>query len=183
MSLSYDPDRYHPSQFDHEMCLKPPSLLWFAVIYLARAVVLPIGIGIGHFAGVDEKAFGSLRSLWSMEALVPGAGSVAGFVCFVPAGVGCRPGDAMVLAPWADFSSAVGGSRCRAPGISCFDPTAWGPAGRGVGGGPNRPIHPRLRLDRATGTRRLQRFPSSGAQSLIEYAELARTGVGGARVG
>jgi hypothetical protein len=71
MSLSYDPERYRPSQFDDEMCLKPPSLLWLAVIYLARAVVLPIGIGIGHFAGVDEKAFGSLRSLWSTEAFVP----------------------------------------------------------------------------------------------------------------
>jgi hypothetical protein len=71
MPLSYDPDRYHPSQFDDEMCLKPPLILWFAVIYLARAVVLPIGIGIGHWAGVDDTAFASLRSLWSTEALVP----------------------------------------------------------------------------------------------------------------
>jgi hypothetical protein len=71
MPLSYDPDRYHPSQFDDDMCLKPPLLLWLAVIYLARAVVLPIGIGIGHLAGVDDKAFASLRSLWSLEALVP----------------------------------------------------------------------------------------------------------------
>jgi len=71
MSLSYDPDRYHPSHFDDEMCLKPPSLLWLAVIYLSRGVVLPIGIGIGHFAGVDDTAFGSLRSLWSVEALLP----------------------------------------------------------------------------------------------------------------
>jgi len=71
MTLSYDPDRYRSSQFDDDMCLKPPLLLWLAVIYLARAVVLPIGIGIGHFAGVDDKAFGSLRSLWSVEAFVP----------------------------------------------------------------------------------------------------------------
>jgi hypothetical protein len=71
MSSSYDPDRYRASQFDDDLCLKPPLLLWLAVIYLARGVVLPIGIGLGHFAGVDEKAFGSLRSLWSAEALVP----------------------------------------------------------------------------------------------------------------
>jgi len=71
MTFRYDPDRYGPSQFDDDMCLKPPPLLWLAVIYLARAVVLPIGIGIGHVAGVNETAFGSLRSLWSVEALVP----------------------------------------------------------------------------------------------------------------
>jgi hypothetical protein len=71
MTSSYDPERYRPSQFDEEMCLKPPLLLWFAVIYLARAVVLPIGIGIGHVAGVDDKAFASLRSLWNVEAFLP----------------------------------------------------------------------------------------------------------------
>jgi hypothetical protein len=71
MTLSYDPDRYRPSQFDDDMCLKPPPLLWLAVIYLARAVVLPIVIGIGHFAGVNDTAFRSLRALWSAEAFVP----------------------------------------------------------------------------------------------------------------
>jgi hypothetical protein len=71
MNFRYDPDRYRASQFDDDMCLKAPPLLWLAVIYLARAVVLPIGIGIGHFAGVDDKAFGSLRSLWSVKAFVP----------------------------------------------------------------------------------------------------------------
>jgi hypothetical protein len=71
MTLSYDPNRYRPSQFDDDMCLKPPLPLWLAVIYLARAVVLPIGIGVGHIAGVDDRAFGSLRSLWSAEALLP----------------------------------------------------------------------------------------------------------------
>jgi hypothetical protein len=71
MNSRYDPNLYHPSSFDDDMCLKPPLLLWLAVIYLARAVLLPIGIGIGHIAGVDEKAFIFLRSLWSAEGLVP----------------------------------------------------------------------------------------------------------------
>jgi len=53
------------------MCLKPPLLLWLAAIYLARAILLPIGIGIGHIAHVDDKAFVLLRSLWSAEGLVP----------------------------------------------------------------------------------------------------------------
>jgi DUF2919 family protein len=71
MNSSYDPDLYHPSSFDDDMCLKPPLLLWLATIYLARAILLPIGIGIGHFAGVDDKAFVLLRSLWRVEGLVP----------------------------------------------------------------------------------------------------------------
>jgi hypothetical protein len=71
MSLSYDPGRYRPSHFDDEMCLKPPSLLWLAVIYLSRGVLMPIGIGIGHIINVNDKALGSLRSLWSVETLLP----------------------------------------------------------------------------------------------------------------
>jgi Protein of unknown function (DUF2919) len=71
MNSSYDPDRYHPSHFDDDMCLKPPLLLWLAAIYLARAVLLPIAIGIGHIASVDDKAFVLLRSLWSGAGLVP----------------------------------------------------------------------------------------------------------------
>jgi hypothetical protein len=71
MNSKYNPDLYHPSNFDDDMCLKPPLLLWIAAIYLARAILLPIGIGIGHIAGVDDKAFVLLRSLWSAEGLVP----------------------------------------------------------------------------------------------------------------
>jgi DUF2919 family protein len=71
MTLRYDPDLYPASSFDDDMCLKPPWLLWLAVIYLARAILLPVVIGIGHFAGVDEQAFVALRSVWSFEGMVP----------------------------------------------------------------------------------------------------------------
>ena len=71
MNSSYNPDRYHPSHFDDDMCLRPPLLLWLAAIYLARAALLPIAIGIGHIANVDDKAFVLLRSLWSPAGLVP----------------------------------------------------------------------------------------------------------------
>jgi hypothetical protein len=55
------------------MCLKPPFLLWVAVLYLSRALTLPIAMALGHFAGVDEKAITLFREFWSAEALIPSA--------------------------------------------------------------------------------------------------------------
>ena len=51
--------RYSPSSYDDYMCLKPPLLLWLAVIYLSRAVTLPIVLGIGSLGGGgwDIRAF------------------------------------------------------------------------------------------------------------------------------
>jgi hypothetical protein len=62
---------YAPSNYDEDMCLKPPLLLWLAAIYLARVIVLPIAIGIGHVAGVDARAMTLLRDFWSEDQLLP----------------------------------------------------------------------------------------------------------------
>jgi hypothetical protein len=53
------------------MCLKPPLLLWLAVLFLSRAIMLPITIGIGHVAGVNADAMTLLRGLWSEDELLP----------------------------------------------------------------------------------------------------------------
>jgi hypothetical protein len=45
--------------------------LWVAVLYLSRAVTLPIVMAIGHFTGVDSRAISSFRDLWSLDALIP----------------------------------------------------------------------------------------------------------------
>jgi hypothetical protein len=62
---------YPASHYDDQMCLKPPVLLWLAVLYLSRALTLPIAMALGHFAGVDEKAITLFRGFWSADALVP----------------------------------------------------------------------------------------------------------------
>jgi hypothetical protein len=62
---------YAPSNYDDDMCLKPPLLLWLAGLYLSRAIMLPIAIGIGHIAGVDAAAMTLLRGLWSEDQLLP----------------------------------------------------------------------------------------------------------------
>jgi hypothetical protein len=71
--MPYPEDSYPESYYDDQMCLKPPLLLWLAVLYLSRALTLPIAMAIGHFAGVDPRATAALRSFWSLDALVPSA--------------------------------------------------------------------------------------------------------------
>jgi hypothetical protein len=65
------PHLYSESSYDHYLCLKPPLLLWFAVLYLSRAVTLPAAMGIGTFAGVNADAIALFRGLWSMQTLLP----------------------------------------------------------------------------------------------------------------
>ena len=62
---------YTASHYDDHFCLKPPLLLWVAVLYLSRAITLPILMAIGHFAGVDSSAIAAFRGLWSIDGLAP----------------------------------------------------------------------------------------------------------------
>ncbi len=62
---------YSESSYDDNLCLKPPLLLWLAVLYLSRAVTLPAAMGIGAFAGVNADAIGMFHKLWSMQTLFP----------------------------------------------------------------------------------------------------------------
>lgn len=71
MPHSYNPHSYSASNYDDEMCLKPPLLLWLAVLFLCRAIMLPVVIGIGHVAGVNADAMTQLREFWSADQLVP----------------------------------------------------------------------------------------------------------------
>ena len=62
---------YAPSNYDDDLCLKPPLLLSLTVLYLSRAIMLPIAIGIGHIAGVNAQAMTLLRGFWSEDQLLP----------------------------------------------------------------------------------------------------------------
>ena len=80
MRHSHEAYTYPASHYDHQMCLKPPFLLWIAVLYLSRAITLPIAMALGHFAGVDDKAITLFRGIWSADALVPSA--IAGVMLY-----------------------------------------------------------------------------------------------------
>jgi hypothetical protein len=71
MRHSYPSHSYPSSYYDDQMCLKPPLLLWVAVLYLSRAITLPIAMAIGHFAGVDSRAITAFRAFWSLDGLIP----------------------------------------------------------------------------------------------------------------
>jgi Protein of unknown function (DUF2919) len=70
-------DQYASSSYDEHFCLKPPAFLWFALIYLSRAISLPAVVAIGSYAGVDPAAIALCRELWSANALVPSVFAVA----------------------------------------------------------------------------------------------------------
>jgi hypothetical protein len=71
MRTSYDRDSYHPSSFDDELCLKPPALIWFVTLYLSRAILMPLVVGLGHYAGVNRDAMALLRAFWREDTLLP----------------------------------------------------------------------------------------------------------------
>jgi hypothetical protein len=73
----YSPHAYSSSNYDDHFCLKPPLLLWVAVLYLSRAITLPVVVGIGSFAGVNKDAISLLRSFWTADALLPSLSAAA----------------------------------------------------------------------------------------------------------
>ena len=63
---------YAPTSYDDYLCLKPPLLLWVALLFLSRAITLPFAMGIGQVAGVSAEALAAVRALWSGDiALLP----------------------------------------------------------------------------------------------------------------
>ena len=65
--------KYPPSSYDDYFCLKPPLLLWIAVLFLSRAISLPFVLGLGKFAGVSPDATAVLHRLISLETVLPSA--------------------------------------------------------------------------------------------------------------
>jgi len=70
---------YGPSSYDDDYCLKPPLLLWLATLYLSRAILLPLLMGMGSAMGASRDALKLFRDLWSVEALIPSTIAAAVF--------------------------------------------------------------------------------------------------------
>jgi hypothetical protein len=62
---------YAASQYDDDLCLKPPRLLWLAALYLSRAIVLGLAVGLGSVAGVNKDSLSLLRGIGDVYALLP----------------------------------------------------------------------------------------------------------------
>jgi hypothetical protein len=71
MQKSYDIRRYSLTSFDQNLCLKPPLMLWVCVLYLSRAVSLPIVIGFSTLTGSNTDIAGLVHGLFNARALLP----------------------------------------------------------------------------------------------------------------
>jgi hypothetical protein len=65
-------DTYDPASYDDNFCLKPPLLLWLAMLFLARALVLPFMGGLVSMTGSADLA-SLTRTQTHPEAFVPAA--------------------------------------------------------------------------------------------------------------
>jgi hypothetical protein len=64
---------YSPSSYDDNFCLKPPALLWLAVVYLSRTFVLLVIYLVSSMSlsRVSPQAVAALRGTVSIYAFAP----------------------------------------------------------------------------------------------------------------
>lgn len=59
------------SDYDDYLCLKPPLLLWIGVLYLSRAISLPLLIGVSRMAGMKADMATAFQGAISASTLIP----------------------------------------------------------------------------------------------------------------
>jgi hypothetical protein len=62
---------YNPSAYDDNFCLKPPGLLWLAVLFLSRAFLLLVIYVVSSLSRVSPEALATLRGTVSIYAFAP----------------------------------------------------------------------------------------------------------------
>jgi hypothetical protein len=65
------PDTYAPNDYDDNFCLKPPFLLWLALLFLSRGVLLPFVIGLSASGGGNSESIKYLKDVFATNALIP----------------------------------------------------------------------------------------------------------------
>jgi hypothetical protein len=123
--------RYNESSYDDNFCLRPSLLLWLAMLYLSRAILLPVMAGIASMSGSGDAA-SLTRGLFSPDAYIPSA------LALVVIGAWCRRTPSasrvprwiwahgrtflaasaiidMVLAVWAPFQERTGAWQLTTP--------------------------------------------------------------------
>jgi Protein of unknown function (DUF2919) len=61
--------KYHLACYDDNFCLKPPVLLWIALVFLSRGVMLPLLVGVMSMTGLSPDAKGMLQGLMSLPSV------------------------------------------------------------------------------------------------------------------
>jgi hypothetical protein len=60
---------YNETSYDQYWCLKPSPMLWIAIVYLSRSIMLPMLVGISSMTGAGDTA-SIVRSFVGLNALV-----------------------------------------------------------------------------------------------------------------
>lgn len=63
--------KYGLASYDDHFCLKPPALLWIAVLYLSRAFVLLMASDLGSVSRMRPEAVAMLRAAINPYTLIP----------------------------------------------------------------------------------------------------------------
>lgn len=67
------PLRYPLSSYDKNFCLRPTAVMWAALFYLSRAIVLPWLLGVGAMAGLNSDSRAFFSGLFDLPTLLPSA--------------------------------------------------------------------------------------------------------------
>lgn len=110
---------YGPSSYDDHFCLKPPALLWLAVLYLCRAFLLLVIYDASSLAHVSPQAMATLHGAVSIYALIPSllaAPVLYAFISRAPSStkpvrwIWSRGRAILTVAAILDCAASVGGS-------------------------------------------------------------------------
>jgi Protein of unknown function (DUF2919) len=69
MQKNHTATGYDHSSYDAHFCLKPSLMLWITMLYLSRAIVLPIFAQLADLGGSETKTL--MRGLFDVYALLP----------------------------------------------------------------------------------------------------------------
>jgi len=62
--------RYDPNDYDDNLCLRPPFLLWLAMLYLSRGILLFVLSAAGSLAALSSDTLTLLRGSLSLGVVI-----------------------------------------------------------------------------------------------------------------
>jgi len=71
MQKDYQDISRHLSRYDEHLCLKPSGLLWIAMVYLSRAIALPIVAQLASISGVSQETTSLVHGLFALDTILP----------------------------------------------------------------------------------------------------------------
>jgi hypothetical protein len=104
--------RYSLSSYDDHLCLKPSFLLWLVLLYLSRAIMLPLILGLAAFAGVNADTRSLFGGLIGLQTVVPSLIAVPVLFALLKRSPTASPTVRWIWAQGRTFLAISGGLGC-----------------------------------------------------------------------